>query len=159
MRKRKLRESRFCRSCGLSLETISQVVIQTVKETGKTTIGRNMSGQQKPIWQNPLLYGFLLLALGIVVITLGKKVIGEQLVADIGSLLSLVGVGFLILKGVFLLRASSNSPPLTNDESSKADATTELPPLLEAKPPLSVTEFTTRNFDPVLADQKKTKDS
>ena len=96
---------------------------------------------------------FFLLALGLIIITIGKKILAEQLVADVGTVLAYVGVAFFVIKGLFLLNRSRPAPAA--DGKTKADTTTELTPLLEAKEQPSVTEFTTRNFDPVYAERNK----
>jgi hypothetical protein len=66
--------------------------------------------------------------------------------------ISMLGVAFFVIKGIFLIQQARFSQPTA--DLPKADTTKELPHLLEAKePPPSITEFTTRNFDPVNAQR------
>jgi hypothetical protein len=148
------KEQRFCRTCGLHLQTISQVVSHQVKSIQKTDSTIKAFCEPKNIWQNPLLYGFFLVLLGLFVVTIGKKIIGEQTIADIGTLISLGGIAIFVLKGVFLVQRSQRSRSTEpTPDFARADTTNELPHLLEAKEPPSVTEFTTRNFDPVYVER------
>jgi len=144
------KDQRFCRVCGLHLQTISQVVGHQLQS--KRQIARNSEQNPTRIWQNPLLYGGFVFALGLTIIVIGKKVIGEQLVADMGTLMSVAGVALFIIKGIMMMQNVRGGPPPA-DEIPKADTTRELPHLLEAKERPSVTEFTTRNFDPVYAER------
>jgi|SRR6185436_35857 len=150
------KDQRFCRACGLHLQTISQVVAHQLNAKESFAPTRQES---RSIWQNPLLYGFLMIMFGLTVIFIGKRALGEQLVADIGTLISVVGVTFFILKGLFLLNQSRASIAAPAKDPPRADTTTELSPLLEAKEQPSVTEFTTRNFDPVYAERNAPKAS
>jgi hypothetical protein len=88
----------------------------------------------------------------MVITGVGKKIVNEQLIADIGTLMSVLGVGFLVARGMLLLKDTAHS---VMREPRKADTTTELTPSqLEAKDQPSVTDFTTRHFDPVYAERK-----
>jgi|KBSMisStaDraftv2_1062788.scaffolds.fasta_scaffold14325_3 hypothetical protein len=153
-------EQRFCRTCGLHLQTISQVVSHQIRSIQKTDSAIKAFCEPKNIWQNPLLYGFFLVLMGLLVVTIGKKIIGEQLIADIGTLISLSGIAVFILKGVFLVQRSQRSGSTEpTPDFTRADTTTELPHLIEAKEPPSVTEFTTRNFDPVYVERHNAESS
>ena len=145
-------DQRFCRSCGLGLQIISQTLAHELSATKPAGGPAAIFGQQKG-WQNPFLYGFLILLLGLTIIGFGKKVLGEQLVADMGTLISVLGAGLIALKGVFLvLRDSRYLPP--PEAAPKAMATAELPRTLPAGEPASVTEHTTRHFEPIYRDRK-----
>ncbi len=138
----------FCRTCGLRLDAIDQVVRRELQESNIEPI--------RGSWLRTILftawhYGLFLLALGMIITGVGKKLLNEQLIADIGTLMSVLGVGFLVSRGILLLKDSAHSslraPP-------KAETTTELAPQLEAKDRPSVTDFTTRHFDPSYAERK-----
>jgi zinc ribbon protein len=140
---------RFCRSCGLRLDTIDQVVRQELKESKVQPVTRSWL---RIIFLTAWHYGLFLLALGMTITGVAKKIVNEQLIADIGSLISVLGVGLLVSRGILLLKdaAHSGSP-----EPPKAETTTELTPhQLEAKEQPSVTEFTTHHLDPVYAKRK-----
>ena len=144
-------EQRFCRKCGLHLQTIAQVVAHQVNAHKEHPTLSQLS-EARTIWQNPLFYGFLLVMIGITISAVGKRIVGEQAIVDVGTVLSMLGVVFFVIKGIFVFQRLRFSQPAP--EVPKADTTKELPNLLEAKePPPSITEFTTRHFDPVYAER------
>jgi len=148
-------EQKFCRACGLSLQTISQALVHERSKPGDDAI--ESFQVERSHWQNPLIYALLLLLLGLTIVILGKKVIGEQLVADIGTLICVLGVGLFGLRGVLLIKYGSGSTLKASSAVKteiKGKPTTELPlPLPPAQTP-SVTEHTTRHFDPVYSERK-----
>jgi hypothetical protein len=88
----------------------------------------------------------------MIITGVAKKIVNEQLIADIGTLISVLGVALLVSRGILLLKdaAHSGSP-----EPPIAETTTKLTPLqLEAKEQPSVTEFTTHHLDPAAAKRK-----
>ena len=136
---------KFCRSCGLSLKPISQAL------AGVSTAGVDESSTvvvrgEPRFWHNPLIYGLLVIVLGIIIGAVGDKVLSSQTISDIGTIISLLGVGLIGVKGVMLIVA----PPrysLRSQPAPQAEQTSELKPgLLSAEPP-SVTENTTRQLD------------
>ena len=143
-------EQRFCRKCGLHLQTIAQVVAHQVNAS-KTQQALSNFAESRTIWHNPVVYGLFLLVLGMIVSAIGKSgLVQGQGIVDVGTILSIIGVVFFIMKGLFMFQQLRFSQMQT--ELKKADTTRELPHLLEEKePPPSITEFTTRNFDPVYA--------
>jgi hypothetical protein len=144
-------EQRFCRLCGLRLDGISQVVRQELQESeSKVQIVHGSAFNLRSLLLTAWHYGLFLMALGMIIIGVGKKLIGEQLIADIGTVTSLLGLGLLVARGMLLLKGQTNRPP---NVPAKADTTTQLTPLLEAKEHPSVTDFTTRNFDPAYAER------
>ena len=69
---------RFCRSCGLGLLTISQALgneLSAPKSDGSTI--EIVEPVQKR-WHSPLMYGFLMLLLGMVIVFFGKRTAVEQ---------------------------------------------------------------------------------
>ena len=144
--------TRFCRSCGLGLQTIYQALVHEV--SARSEIGPvETVGPEKKKWHNPFLYGFLMLMLGMMIVIFGKKVAGEQLIADLGMLIAILGIALLGFKGVSLLRSQSGSLP---QPATLLDSkpTTELPHALPSGERASVTEHTTREFEPVYRERK-----
>jgi hypothetical protein len=145
---------KFCRSCGLRLDTIDEVVRHELQES---KVEPNKKSLLRTIFFTAWHYGLFLLTLGMLITGVGKKIVNEQLIADIGTLLSVLGVGLLVSRGILLLKDSAHSTP---HERSRAETTTELKPQqLEAKEQPSVTEFTTRHLDPVYAERKNPEPS
>src|SRR6476620_2935888 len=131
---------RFCRSCGLRLDSIDQVVRQELQESKVQPVTRSWL---QIIFLTAWHYGLFLLALGMIITGVGHKILNEKTIADIGTIMSLLGVGLLVSRGILLLKDAAHS---TSYEPSKAETTTELRPRqLEAKEQPSVTEFTTHH--------------
>ena len=139
---------RFCRACGLRLDAIDQVVRQELQESKVEPI---RSSWLRIIFLTAWHYGLFLIVLGMIITGVGRKLLNEKVIADIGTLMSLLGIGFLVARGILLFKDSTHSSlpgPL------KAGTTTVFAPQLEAKDRPSVTEFTTRHFDPSYAERK-----
>jgi len=139
---------RFCRSCGLSLQSIAPA------SAGESPT--NVEGEEdwvQPVsrmqaaWQNPLIYALLLIVFGVIMGAVSERApLRSQTAHDIGTIIALLGVGLLGLKGVMLIVAPpSHSPPVKR--VMQVEQTSQLKPsLLSAEPP-SVTENTTRQLD------------
>jgi len=138
----------FCRSCGLGLRAISQAVVNELSATKSDDSSIEIVDPQQKRWRNPLIYSFLLLLLGMVIVIFGKKIVGEQLIADLGMIIALLGIGLLGFKGLWLILSQASSAPRTKTLVA-SKPTTELPPALPFGEPASVTEHTTRQFEPV----------
>src|SRR5215470_7722347 len=91
----------FCRSCGLRLDTIDQVVRQELQES---KVEPNRKSVLRTIFFTAWHYGLFLLALGMLITGVGKKIVFEKQIADIGTLLSILGVGLLVSRGILLIK-------------------------------------------------------
>src|SRR5947207_6781251 len=143
---------RFCRSCGLGLQTISQALVNELSATSDDSSIEIAEPEQKR-WRNPLMYGFLMLLLGMAIVIFGKKIAVEQSIADLGTLIAVLGIGLLGFKGVSKIRSQSSSSRQLKT-LLKGEPTTELPPALPSGEPASVTEHTTRHFEPIYSERK-----
>jgi hypothetical protein len=146
-------EPRFCRSCGLGLGTISQALVNELSTTKSDGSSIEIVELERKRWHNPLVYGFLMLMLGMVIVIFGKKIAVEQLIADLGMLIAMLGIGLLGFKGVSLIRSQSSSSPATK-ALLESKPTTELPHAVPSGEPASVTEHTTRHFEPIYGKRK-----
>jgi hypothetical protein len=99
------------------------------------------------------MYGFLMLLLGMAIVIFGKKIAVEQLIADLGTLIAVLGIGLLGFKGVSLIRSQSSSSRQSKT-LLEGKPTSELPPALPSGEPASVTEHTTRHFEPIYSERK-----
>ena len=114
-------------------------------------------------WQDPVLYAFVLIATGILIGAIGYKVLDEKALGNIGTLVSLVGVLVLLLKGLMLV-VTSNTPaarsgipvaPELEDQRQQAGFQTgKVSALLSAEPP-SITEHTTRQLESNTPDESE----
>lgn len=145
-------KQRFCRSCGLSLQIISQALIHELAAPKTNDEGMIVVKRDKRTWRDPLLYGFLLLLLGLIIIVIGKKVFSEELVADMGTLIAMLGIAFFGYRGVLLLR-SQPSPSVPSIVQPEDLSTSELPRALPEGERPSVTEHTTRPFEPIYRER------
>ena len=149
---------RFCRSCGLGLQTISQALVNELSATKSDASSIEIVEREQKRWHSPLMYGFLMLMLGMVIVIFGKKIAGEQLIADLGMIIAMLGIGLICFKGVSLMRSqsssSSQSTTLLEGKPTTELPTTELPTALPAGEPASVTEHTTRHFEPIYSERK-----
>lgn len=146
-------EPRFCRSCGLGLRAISEALVDELSATNSDGSANEVAEPEQKRWRNPIVYAFLMLLLGMAIVIFGKKIAVEQLIADLGMLIAMLGIGLLGFKGVGLIffqsDSSRQSKPLL-----KGKPTTELPTALPSGEPASITEHTTRQFEPIHRERK-----
>ena len=144
---------RFCRSCGLGLGAISQALVNELSTTKSDGSSIEIVELERKRWHNPLMYGFLMLMLGMVIVIFGKKIAGEQLIADLGMIIAMLGIGLICFKGVSLIRSQS-APSRQSKSLMESKPTTELPSALPSGDPASVAEHTTRHFEPIYSKRK-----
>jgi hypothetical protein len=137
----------------LGLQTVSQALVNELSGTKSDDSSIETVEAEQKRWRNPLLYGLLMLLLGMAIVMFGKKIAVEQLIADLGTLIAVVGIGLLGFKGVLLMRSQSSSSRRSKT-LLEGKPTTELPPALPAGEPASVTEHTTRHFEPIYSERK-----
>jgi hypothetical protein len=143
---------KFCRSCGLSLQPISHALVHELTPTKPAVDPDQIPGPERKRWQNSLAYGFFMLILGMIIVIFGRKIVVEQLIADIGVLIAMLGIGLFGFKGVLLILGDSRNPQQSQLLESKPTA--KLPTQLHAGEAPSVTEHTTRNFEPIYPERK-----
>jgi len=135
--------------CGPS----SQALVNELSATKSDDSSIEIVEPEQKRWRNPLMYGFLMLLLGMVMVIFGKKIAVEQLIANLGMLIAMLGIGLLGFKGVSLTRSQSSSSPGTKT-LLESKPTTELPHALPSGEPASVTEHTTRHFETIYSERK-----
>jgi len=150
---------RFCRSCGLSLQTIAPALAGESPTTVEEEDSVQPVSRLQAAWQNPLIYALLLIVFGVIMGAVSERApLRSQTAHDIGTIIALLGVGLLGLKGVMLIVAPPRPlPPVKR--VMQVEQTSQLKPsLLSAEPP-SVTENTTRELDASIEGTKKPRDT
>ena len=150
---------KFCRSCGLSLQAIAPTY--SGESPTKETAGSSVEpvSRFQAAWQNPFVYALLLIVLGIIVAVVGDKALRSQTTHDIGTIIALLGVGLLGLKGVMMIVAPPRPSPPTKRVTQVENTSELIPKLLSAELP-SVTENTTRHLDArIEGGEKQSRDT
>jgi zinc-ribbon domain len=139
-----LPEQKFCRSCGASLQVITQRLPEGTTLTGPSTpaiiIREEMRGANRLVQ-----LGFIVMFVGAVIGVIGKMLIHDQVVTVVGVLFSLVGM-FLAVYPYLLpsSRTRDNSGASSQPELQKQSRPTKQLPeerTIEYVP--SITERTT----------------
>jgi hypothetical protein len=146
---------RFFPACGLSLQATSDalakelagssdpdsIAVKLVEVPSQKVGALDFRG-----WQNPLIYAFLLIVIGLVINVAGGKAFDDKTAADIGGLIAVLGVGLLGLKGLVMVGVTTKAQ-LQQGSPPRAERTTQLPRVLVSGVPASITENTTRQLD------------
>lgn len=140
-------DRKFCRSCGLSLQSIAPALSGDSPASSAEESPVERPSRMQAAWQNPFIYALLLIVLGVVLGAIGERPLRSQTAHDIGTIIALLGVGLLGLKGVMMIVVPPRSAPLAR-RVIQAEATSELRPRALSPEPPSVTENTTRQLDP-----------
>jgi hypothetical protein len=145
---------KFCRSCGLSLQLIAPALSGESPEGSPKETSVERLSRWQAAWQNPFIYALMLILLGVLLGAIGETPLRSQTARDIGTIIALLGVGLLGLKGVMMIVA----PPRLAAPVRRVTPVEQTPGprlnLLSAEPP-SVTENTTRQLDPSVESLKE----
>jgi len=159
--KENLEQQKFCTSCGLKLAGVSTAMANESQTSVERTVRTLPVGGKG--WRDALIYAFVLIASGTLISVLGNRVLGEKSLGDIGTMVSLVGVLVILLKGLLLV-VQSNTPAARSSIPSDQELEVERqqddfqaakgPALLSAEPP-SITEHTTRQLESSTQDESE----
>lgn len=155
-------DQKFCRKCGFNLEPVSKLIVNSpaADELKLEKAERDRIALRRMVsW---MMWGMLILLIGVVVIVINKQFTLDPLVKLIGTFLTLGGVSVAMYGLLDTMRGGKARPKsLASDvgsdrlnaaESVKADTTRELEGRLPVPLP-SVTERTTQ----LIGDQRNSK--
>ena len=139
-------EQKFCRSCGASLQAITQRLPESLTlADGERRSVVNITSEQISRTNKLMLWGMIILFVGAATGVIGKMLMHDQMVALVGVLVSLAGM--------FVAAYSSLVPPRTKNYSSLSSTpglqTPSQPPksLPEERPIEYVPSITERTTD------------
>jgi hypothetical protein len=136
-------DQRFCRSCGLRLERISQSVVEEL--VGSAGRQADVAPRESKRSLRGLLAGFLLMMSGVIVVVVGKDILPSRLMGSIGALIAILG---LAVMGLFALMSLAPARRARHTPASPDAGTLPEPAtLLDLGPRLSVTEHTTQHLE------------
>jgi hypothetical protein len=145
-------QTRFCRSCGMSLETVALTMAGDLKPAPSTGPITKRAGRRSCLTRSPVFYAILLIVIGVAAATVfGKSGFDVDMAKGISGLIAMLGVGLLGFKGVMMMIGASSERhsrrPWQPSETTRLE--TGVPRALDA--PASVTEHTTRTLEPARA--------
>ena len=134
---------RFCRSCGMSLETISKVLTEhlSVADSNKSIAQVNDKLLARQMYRT-LLWSIIAVILGVALLAIGKN---YGLVSLLGLLISLAGMllaAYGVLSPIKVMALSSRQSP-ESEALKQSEAELHLSPGSYPEPMASVTERTT----------------
>jgi hypothetical protein len=142
---RTLPEQKFCRACGSTLQVITQPLVLHAKASHPVRTHAIILQEETPRANNWMLWGFIIMFIGVALGVIGKMALHEEMVTVFGVLLSIAGM--------FLTVYPSLSPTPRRRQNSVAAIVPEVqtsPPPAQSLPPernpdyvSSITERTT----------------
>ena len=144
-------QTRFCRSCGTSLETVALTMAGSQSLASDTGPVGRPEAHGSCLMRSPVFYAVMLIVIGVAMATVfGKNGFDVEMAKGIGGLIAILGVGLLGFKGVMMMTGAQTGRrelPRQPADTSRLEADTAR--RLEAPP--SVTEHTTRTLEPARA--------
>lgn len=158
---------RFCRSCGMDLQAVSQAVSAHLSATEADTADKTDATSRQKLNRWGIITSlsgimlFLLLVVGFLFASALSRVLGTSTnafefiapwVVGSGFLLVITGLG--LVSYPHLVKALAKPQPAQPAARPQAE-TAELPPAREVEPMPSVTEHTTYALEPLLAPERR----
>jgi hypothetical protein len=141
-------EQRFCRSCGMDLETVSKLVAEySSPENLKLEKSLTQKTNQQRMYES-IKWGMISLILGMAALVIVKTLAFDKTYNLIGALLLFISMGLLCFGALSTMReVTSTRKPRTSDRTAElpeSQTTKELPAARVPVPVASVTERTTQ---------------
>ena len=140
-----LADQKFCRSCGAPLRMTTQQLVRPRDVSDLTGVSAAGSEGRKPQRMNLVLWGFVMMLIGVAIGVVGKKLLDEDIITVVGVLISLAGIFLVSYPYLFPRRQKSDaSVPLSQPQVLDPPHTAEyLPPGNNVDYVPSITERTT----------------
>lgn len=111
-------DQKFCRTCGASLQLITQPLVEHAKAPDLERRPAVISKHERQLPNRLMLWGFIMMFIGIAVGIVGKKLMHEELLTVVGALVSVAGMfltvyPFLSPSARQKVDSSPSSPPDT----------------------------------------------
>src|SRR6185503_1891833 len=155
-----LSDQRFCRSCGESLQPNTPPFVEhaTVLELERPPA--NILKDEKQRASGLMLWGFIIMFIGVAVGIIGKKLMHEDLVTVVGALVSITGMFLTVYPYLFTSsgRKVDSSPYYQPDMLSQSQPGKYLPPESNIEYVPSITERTTSLLENSAVATRKQKE-
>jgi len=154
-----LPDQRFCRSCGESLRTNTPPLEHaTVFDLERRSA--NILKDEKQRASGLMLWGFIIMFIGVAVGIIGKKLMHEDLVTVVGALVSITGMFLTVYPYLFTSsgRKVDSSPYSQPDILSQSQPGKYLPPESNIEYVPSITERTTSLLENSAVATRKQKE-
>lgn len=142
-------DQRFCRGCGMGLETVSKLVAEySSPETLKLENSLTEKAIQKRMYHS-LMWGMISFILGMAVLVVVKTLELDKTINLVGSLFLFLAMGLMSYAVLSAARDGSSSSrklksPFRTGALRETETTKELPPARVPVPVASITERTTQ---------------
>ena len=147
-------EQKFCRSCGLELQAIAQLVTQQMSGKTGSPPPKSDAAQVRRMFRL-LFAGVCVLISGMALLAVNKTLISDAAVGLAGIFTVLLGtlIAFYGVIGPMLHTPKGVRQSLQPTELPAAETTSKLALASGAEPVLSVVEETTRTLEPVAQNE------
>jgi hypothetical protein len=137
-----LPDQKFCRSCGASLQLITQPLADRATPPALAVTPRDLVRDNRQRARRMVLWGFILMFLGVATGVVGKKLMHDEMITIIGVLASLVGM--------FLTAFPYVSPPRAKKQIPRPAAPEVLPSARSVK---SLPQGTSLDYVPSITER------
>ena len=138
-----LPDQKFCRSCGASLQMITQPLAERTPVSVLEARPAIIFKDEKQRANRLMLWGFIIMFIGAAIGVIGKKLMHEEIVTVVGVLISLAGM--------FLTVYPYLSPSLRQKHNSSSSSQPEA--LTQSQPPKDLPQGSNIGFIPSITER------